>query len=171
MSQTSVSPERKPDWRFLIYPFIIAISLYLLGAWVQYQIDKRTYDQQMADSEKRSAERNETLAKELNTYSTPIIQAIYQYNNEHSEYPKDLSILIPQYLQKEPYAAFGEKLLYSPQDYYGAPFYFGFRGNYPGLAFMHGWAYIYCPSSSCDVIGVGVNRFDDNWIYIHSSWN
>ena len=169
MSQPSVLSEQKPNWRFLISIFAVVISLYLLGSWWQYQIDKRNYDEQIANIEKQNAAENAVLAKQLNTYSAPILQAIYQYKDEHGEYPKDLSALVPQYLQKEPYAAFGEKLRYTPENFHGAPFYFGFYGHYSGLAFMHGWFYIYCPSSSCDVVGDGVDRIDENWIFMHSS--
>jgi hypothetical protein len=145
----------------------VAIFLFVgvVGSWLEYKIEKQNNEKQALAAERSNA----ALAKQLNAYSDPVIQAIYKYKEEHGQFPKDLLILVPQYLPEEPYAAFGEKLFYSPDADYGAPFYFAFYGHYSGLAFMHGWFYQYCPSSSCDDNGEGVYRIDENWIFVHSS--
>jgi hypothetical protein len=160
-----MSETQKNKRNFLIF-IVIFTLIGVTGSWLEYKIEKRNNERR----ELAAKQRNAALAKQLNSYSDPIIQAIYKYKDDHREFPKDLLVLVPQYLPEEPYAAFGEELVYFPNDdYYGAPFYFAFNGHYSGLAFMHGWSYKYCPSSSCSDNFEGVYRIDENWIFMHSS--
>jgi hypothetical protein len=104
------------------------------------------------------------------------IKAIDKYYQDHNQYPIDLDALVPDYLDKAPgiYIKHGNKLYYSITEhtlFEGLPFSFKINGNYPGLAFIHGWSLYYCPIEvdGCNVDYEGVNRIDDNWIWIHSS--
>ena len=162
-----VSPKKMPDWLFIFCLVAGILLLMVISFWSQYIVEQRNIEKRNAEIK----EKNAALAKDILSYSDPIVEAINKYKEDRGEYPDDLLVLVPQYLQDEPYAAFGERIVYFPEGHNGAPFYFGFSGNYPGLAFMHGWAYVYCPKLVCDGTGEGVYRIDDDWIYIHSSWN
>jgi hypothetical protein len=173
-SQPANSVQRKSNWWILIFVFAGVIALYAVGISLQYKLEQERYDQFKLKLDKQQAEENKLLGEKLDTYALPIIQAIEQYKNDKGSYPENLTVLVPAYLEQEPYAAFGEKLKYSPKppQQFHSPFYFAFYGHYPFPAFMHGRTYMYCPEPACDIsrfIGAGVYRINQNWIYLHSS--
>ena len=164
MPQYSDSPKKFSRQNVVLLAILIT-SLILLILW----LDKLYAYKEIITHNNRE---NAALAQKLNTFSTPIIEAIDEYQKDHGEYPKDLQILIPDYLSRDLGAVIGDRLTYIPEPYNGVPFYFGFSGNYWGLAFMHGWGVIYCPLSICEIQDMpndGVHRKGENWIFIHSS--
>lgn len=171
MTQSDASPKQKTNWRFLIALFAVLISLYLLGSWVKYAIEKQQYDEQMVIVHTQNAKENDELGKKLDAYTTPIIKAIDQYKNDKGKYPESLDALVPEYLTNKPYIAFGEKLQYDPTPgQFGQPFYFGFAGS-DSILSLNGWDYAYCPASVCNIDSyTGLYRINENWIYIHGSW-
>ena len=109
------------------------------------------------------------LSKELHQTAYPTLEAILAYQRDHSEYPNDIESLITNQETKYPSSYMGGYLVYIPEPFYGVPFYFGFRGNYSGVYFLHGWIIAYCPSSICTIPLSGTRRIDDTWVFIHSS--
>lgn len=172
MTQSDESPKQKTNWRFLIALFAIIISLYLLGTWVQYTIEKQQYDEHMVIVRTQNAKEREELGESLDAYTTPIIKAIDLYKNDKGKYPESLDALVSEYLVDKPYVAFGEKLFYEPTPgQFGQPFYFGFSGS-DSILSLNGWVYVYCPASVCNIDDHtgGLYRINENWIYIHGSW-
>jgi hypothetical protein len=107
-----------------------------------------------------------------------VINAIESYYHDHGIYPPDLSTLVPEYLPKIPdiYIRRGETLTYAsePEQEGAAPFTFYVSGHYPGLAFMHGWEFKYCPKEFdlCNETNdrhYHPHRINDRWIWISSS--
>jgi hypothetical protein len=115
-----------------------------------------------------------------------VVDAIEKFYQDKGYYPQDLKDLTPIYLSKVPgiYIRNGEKLTYSPEpsfpdtyilpDTKVAPFTFNIYGHYTGLAFMHGWFLMYCPSKYdyCNDSGdrhMQTIRINDQWIWINSS--
>src|SRR5215216_568968 len=85
------------------------------------------------------------LSQELDEYARPTIEAIIAYQHDHGQNPGNIDSLIPDYAAKYSSSYMGGRLTYVPEPWYGVPFYFGFRGNYSGSYFMHGWVIAYCP--------------------------
>jgi hypothetical protein len=153
--------------RILLILLAGAVIIGLLAYWLKYKIEVRINEAREISIERRITafeRKNAALEKQLDNYSIPIIQAIYKYEKENDEFPKDLHNLVPRYLPEEPYAVFGDKVEYSPNGELGPPFYFGFRGNYSGIALLHGYSYIYCPLINCD--NDGTYRIGENWIFV-----
>ncbi len=115
-----------------------------------------------------------------------VINAIEKFYQDKGYYPQDLKDLTPTFLSKVPgiYIRNGEKLTYAPESSFPdtpifpdtkvAPFTFNIYGHYTGLAFMHGWFLIYCPSKYDDCNSSGDRhihsfRINDRWIWINSS--
>ena len=116
------------------------------------------------------------ISEEIKEYE-PIIDSIESYHQDSGNYPANLSDLIPDYLDEIPSINIRSvnRLLYQPEPMWeDSPlFTFKISGNYPGfIRGLHGWALYYCPSyfSGCN-IGGDSYRIDDNWLWIHSSWN
>jgi hypothetical protein len=107
-----------------------------------------------------------------------VISAIEQYYQDHGNYPSELKLLYPVYLNQTPgiYIRSGENLTYKPEPQLEdtPPFTFSVSGHYPFPASMHGWDLVYCPLrySGCAVGGdrhIRSHRVNDRWIWIHSS--
>jgi hypothetical protein len=102
----------------------------------------------------------------------PVIHAIEIYRQDQGKYPPNLQTLVPTYLSEVPdiYIRYGEELTYKPVAEHDSdvPFTFFIYGHYPGIQFMHGWFFKYCPykMDSCK----DKSRITDDWIWVVSSW-
>ncbi len=109
------------------------------------------------------------ISRELQTRADPVAAALLRYQADTGSPPDKLEQLVPNYIKSLPDGYMGGRLVYDPRPYYGVPFFFGFRGNYSGIYFLHGWSLIYCPAAACQLSGSGSRRIDDTWMFVHSS--
>jgi hypothetical protein len=114
-----------------------------------------------------------------------VVLAIVRYHIDQGTYPESLSVLVPEYLQKQPDIIIraGEELRYSPapRNFYPvhdalvkSPFTFYVYGHYPGPASMHGWHVMYCPEryEDCNYESdrhTGWWRINTHWVWINGS--
>lgn len=157
----SRTSKRSCGWFIVAAASIILLGTALCGLALQRGANR---------NDKLLSGRYDTIiSKELGELATPTVEAIIAHHQTHGQYPKDIDSLDSQYKALVPASYMDGRLIYIPETYYGAPFFFGFRGNYSGWYSMHGWAIVYCPEPLCTIPETGTRRIDDTWIFIHSS--
>lgn len=66
------------------------------------------------------------ISTELAERTGPLLEAIISYYRDQGQYPEDLDSLGSYYVDDFPASYMRGRLIYHPESYYGAPFFFGF---------------------------------------------